>query len=238
MTNNLSNIQIVLVEPQSSSNIGAVCRAMNTMGITKLAIVGTTIYNTARIKNLSVHSFEIYEQSKRYKNLNNALEKSVLSAGTTRRIGKRRKYISIFPEELAHKIDSIESGEISIVFGRESSGLTVEELEACDIAVSIPSSPDSPSLNLAQAVQVITYSIYRSNFSGKGYNPVNSIRMEQVINTMSESLESLNFFKKNEKKELEHFFSDIFMRAGTSQAETLRIEKTFRKISGIIKNKN
>ncbi len=238
MNNKLDRIQIVLVEPQSSSNIGAVCRAMKTMGITRLAIVGTTIYNTARIKDLSVHSFDIYEQSKRYKNLNSALKNSVLSAGATRRTGKRRKYISIFPEELSNKIDSIDSGIISIVFGRESSGLTVEELEECDIAVTIPSSPDAPSLNLAQAVQVITYSIYRSNFEGKGYNPVDSQRMDQVIKTISESLERLDFFKKKEQNELEHFFSDIFMRAGTSQTESMRIEKIFRKIAGIKINKN
>lgn len=238
MTNKLDRIQIVLVEPQSSSNIGAVCRAMKTMGITKLAIVGTTIYNTAKIKNLSVHSYEIYEQSKRYKNLNSALKNSVLSAGTTRRTGKRRKYLSIFPEELSNKIDSIESGLISVIFGRESNGLTVEELEECDIAVTIPSSPDSPSLNLAQAVQVITYSIYRSNFEGKGYNPVDSQRMEQVIQTISDSLESLDFFKKNEKTELEHFLSDVFMRAGVSQPESRQVEKIFRKIAGIKVNKN
>jgi tRNA/rRNA methyltransferase len=234
----LDSIQIVLVEPQSSSNIGAVCRAMKTMGITKLAIVGKTIYNTARIKDLSVNSFDIYEKSKRYNSLKKALANSVLSAGTTRRTGKRRKYISVFPEELNYKIDSIESGEISIVFGRESSGLTVEELEECNIAVNIPSSPDAPSLNLAQAVQVVTYSIYRSNFEGKGYTPVTSERMELVIKTISDSLETLDFFKKNEKNELEHFFSDIFMRAGISQNESLRIEKTFRKISGINKKLN
>lgn len=238
MKDKLDRIHIVLVEPQSSANIGAVCRAMKTMGITNLSIVGKTIYDTAKIKNLSVHSFNIYEKSKRYTHLKEALSNSVLSAGTTRRIGKRRKYISVFPEELSNKINSIESGEISIVFGRESSGLTVEELEHCNIAVTIPSSPDSPSLNLAQAVQVITYSIYRSNFEGKGYNPVNSERMEQVINSISNSLEGLEFFKKNEKNELEHFFSDIFMRAGISQKESLRIEKTFRKISGIKMNKN
>lgn len=238
MKDKLNRIQIVLVEPQSSSNIGSVCRAMKTMGITKLAIVGTTIYNTARIKDLSVNSFDIYEKVKRYNSLEAALANSVLSAGTTRRTGKRRKYISIFPEELNDKINSIESGEISIVFGRESSGLTVEELEECNIAVNIPSSPDSPSLNLAQAVQVVTYSIYRSNFEGKGYTPVNSERMKLVIKTISDSLEKLDFFKKNEKNELEHFFSDIFMRAGISQNESLRIEKTFRKISGIKINKN
>lgn len=237
MKNKLERIQIVLVEPQSSSNIGAVCRAMKTMGITKLAIVGKTIYNTARIKELSISSFDIYEKSKRYDSLKTALANSVLSAGTTRRTGKRRKYISVYPEELISKINSIESGEISIVFGRESSGLTVDELEECNIAVTIPSSPDSPSLNLAQAVQVITYSIHRSCFEGKGYTPVNSERMEIVIKTVSDSLENLDFFKKNEKNELEHFFSDIFMRAGISQKESLRIEKTFRKISGIKNNK-
>ena len=237
MPKNLNNIQIVLVEPQSSANIGAVCRAMGTMGITRLVITGNAIYNTARIKDLAIHSFDIYKNSKRFKNLKTALENSVLSAGATRRTGKKRKYISVYPEELSKKIDSIESGEISIVFGRESSGLTVEELAECNIAVTIPSSPDSPSLNLAQAVQVITYSIFRSKFEGKGYKPVNSKRMDQIMGTITESLESIDFFKKNEKTELEHFFSDIFSRAGISQTESLRIEKTFLKISGI-KKKN
>jgi len=238
MTNNLNNIQIVLVEPQSSENIGSVCRAMKTMGISKLSIVGKTIYDSGKIKNLSVHSYEVYENSKRFDNLKKALENSVLSAGTTRRTGKKRKYISVFPEELSRKISSIKSGEISIVFGRESSGLTVEELEECNIAVTIPSSPDCPSLNLAQAVQVITYSIYSANFKGSGYTPVTSKRMKEVIDTISDSLGKLNFFKKNEKKELEQFFNDIFSRAGISQTESVRIEKTFKKIFGIKINKN
>ena len=238
MTNNLNNIQIVLVEPQSSENIGAVCRAMKTMGISKLSIVGKTIYDSGKIKNLSVHSYEVYENSKRFDNLKKALENSVLSAGTTRRTGKKRKYISVSPEELSRKTSSIKSGEISIVFGRESSGLTSEELEECNIAVTIPSSPDSPSLNLAQAVQVITYSIYSSNFNGIGYTPVTSKRMKQVIDTISYSLEKLNFFKKNEKKELEQFFNDIFSRAGISQTESVRIEKIFTKIFRIKINKN
>lgn len=238
MKDNLDRIQIVLVEPQSSENIGSVCRAMKTMGISKLAIIGKKVYDTARVNNLSVHAFDIYEKSIRYENLKSALKTSVLTAGTTRRSGKKRKYISIYPEELASKIADISEGEISIVFGRESSGLTVEELAECNIAVNIPSSPDSPSLNLAQAVQVITYSIYRSNYSGKGYTPVNSERMEQVIETIASSLDKINFFKLKEREELEQFFSDLLMRAGTSQTESLRIEKTFRKIAGIKNHKN
>ena len=232
------SIQIVLVEPQSSDNIGAVCRAMKTMGITKLAIVGEKIYDKTRVKNLSVNAFDIYERSLRYEDLKSAVKNSVFTAGATRRSGKKRKFFSVYPEELALRISDIEEGEISLVFGRESSGLTVDELAECNIAVYIPSSPDSPSLNLAQAVQVITYSIYRSNFFGKGYKPVNSGRMEQVIETIASSLEKIEFFKLNERVELEQFFSDIFMRAGVSQSESVRIEKTFRKIAGIKIHKN
>lgn len=238
MKDNLDRIQIVLVEPQSGENIGSVCRAMKTMGISKLAIIGKKVYDTARVNNLSVHAFDIYEKSIRYENLKSALKTSVLTAGATRRSGKKRKYISIYPEELASKIADISEGEVSIVFGRESSGLTVEELAECNIAVNIPSSPDSPSLNLAQAVQVITYSIYRSNYSGRGYTPVNSERVEQVIETIASSLEKINFFKQKERVELEQFFSDLLMRAGTSQTESLRIEKTFRKIAGIKNHMN
>jgi tRNA C32,U32 (ribose-2'-O)-methylase TrmJ len=62
--------------------------------------------------------------------------------------------------------------------------------------------------------------------------------MDQVIETVSDSLNKFNFFKKNEQSELEHFFSDIFMRACISQSESLRIEKTFQKLQGIILNKN
>ncbi|MDA3940284.1 MAG: RNA methyltransferase, partial [Spirochaetia bacterium] len=54
MNDKLKHIQIVLVQPQSSENIGSVCRAMKTMGISKLAIIGSTIYDPNRIKKLSV----------------------------------------------------------------------------------------------------------------------------------------------------------------------------------------
>jgi tRNA/rRNA methyltransferase len=111
--------------------------------------------------------------------------------------------------------------------------LTDQELEECNIAVTIPSSEDSPSLNLAQAVQVITYSIFRLDFEGKGYTPIDSKRMSQVIKTVSGSLGKIDFFKKNEKNELESFFSDIFARAGISQSESVRIEKTILKLTGI-----
>jgi len=203
------------------------------MGIHKLAIIGNTVYDTLKIKNLAVKAFDIYEASRRFNNLETALKNSVLIAGTTRRQGKKRKFTTFTPEELSKKISDIEQGEISIVFGRETNGLTVEELAMCNIAVTIPSSPELPSLNLAQAVQVICYSIHISRHKGGIYKPITKSQMNNVIESVSNSLEKINFFKKKEKYETEIFLADIFMRAGISNAESRRIERIFRKISGI-----
>ncbi len=238
MNKKMDQIQIVLVEPKTSANIGAICRAMKTMGIHKLAIIGSTIYDTLKIKNLAVNAFDIYEKSQRFNDLNSALINSVLIAGTTRRNGKKRKFITHTPEELSKKIADINQGEISIIFGRETNGLTVKELAQCNISVTIPSSRESPSLNLAQAVQVICYSIYTANNSEKNFKPVTKTRMDNVINSVINSLDQINFFKKNEKKETEVFLTDVFMRAGVSETETRRIERIFLKIAGIVQNRD
>jgi len=237
VSNKLDQIQIVLVEPKTSANIGSICRAMKSMGIHKLAITGNTVYDTIKIKNLAVNAFDIYESSRRFNNLKTALTNSVLIAGATRRLGKKRKFTTFTPEELSNKIANIEHGEISILFGRETNGLTVEELAMCNIAVTIPSSPELPSLNLAQAVQVISYSIYKSKYNGINYKPITKSQMDNVIESVSNSLEKINFFKKNEKHETEIFLTDIFMRAGVSDAESKRIKRIFLKISGIVQQK-
>ncbi len=221
------------MEPKTSANIGSICRAMKTMDLHKLAIIGSTIYDTIKIKNLAVNAFDIYENSLRFNNLESALENSVLIAGTTRRQGKKRKFTTFTPEELSKKISNIEQGEISIVFGRETNGLTVKELALCNIAVTIPSSPELPSLNLAQAVQVISYSIYNSKCNGKHYQPITKSQMDNVIESVTNSLEKVNFFKKNERNETRIFLTDIFMRAGVSDAESKRIERIFLKITDI-----
>ncbi|MCF6336165.1 MAG: RNA methyltransferase, partial [Spirochaetales bacterium] len=152
----------------------------------------------------------------------------------TRLLGKKRKYLSIYPEELAIKIGELSRGTVSIVFGRESDGLTAEELSICNIAVKIPSSPAFPSLNLAQAVQVIAYSLFRAENREKvSYIPIDLEKMKNLMENVVLSLEEINFFKKNEKEELRHFFTDIFMRAGISLAESEKIEKNFKKIAGL-----
>lgn len=228
---NLSRIRIVLVEPQDGANIGSVCRAMKTMGITELAITGTKEYDENRVRTLALHAYDLYENHLRFENLQQALADTVLSVGASRRRGKNRKYFALLPEQLAQRIAQTGAGTVAIVFGREADGLTDAELALCHMGVKIPTSDAFPSLNLSQAVQIITYTLYRELVPALGFTPIVETRLQEVAQTIGESFDKIRFYKQDEKSEVERFFRDILARATLSEKEAKRIEKMFIKMA-------
>ncbi len=229
----MSTIQIVLVDPRFAANIGSVCRAMKTMGIKDLAIVSDKEYDANRVYSLAIHAKDVYDSSTRFHRLEAALEESVLTFGASRRRGKFRKYFSISPKEMAEKISLIKEGRISIVFGRESDGLTDYELALCNMAVRIPTSDEFPSLNLAQAVQILTYTLFTEKKPLRVYSPVTGESMNILIDTITDSLDTIGFFKLEEKEEVGIFFKDILSRSLLSTSESKRLNKMFKKIAAI-----
>lgn len=229
----MSTIQIVLVEPRFAANIGSVCRAMKTMGIKELSIVSDKEYDADRVYSLAIHAKDVYDSSTRFHRLEDALKESVLTFGASRRRGKFRKYFSISPKEMAEKISLIKEGRISIVFGRESDGLTDYELALCNMAVKIPTSDEFPSLNLAQAVQILTYTLFTEKKPLHVYSPVTGESLNSLIDTITDSLDTIGFFKLEEKEEVGIFFKDILSRSMLSTSESKRINKMFKKIAAI-----
>ncbi len=231
--NQLQRIQIVLTEPQEAGNIGSVCRAMKSMGFTKLCITGKQKYDEDRIRTLAVHAYDLYTSHRRAHTLEEALGESIFSVGATRRRGKFRKYFSYLPEQLAEHISTLGEGTISVVFGREADGLTDRELQLCHAAVRIPASDLFPSLNLAQAVQVITYVLRRELSSIGGFQPIEPERLTEVTETIMDSWDRIGLFKLDERTEVARFYRDIFARSGLSQRESERIEKMFKKMADL-----
>lgn len=233
-TKELDQIEIILVEPQESANIGSTCRAMKTMGITHLTIIGSRIYDEERIKTLAVHAFDLYENHKRFDNLIDAISDSILVVGASRRRGKKRKYFALYPEQLADRINKAGDGKKSIVFGREADGLTDKELNLCHMGVNIPSIGSAMgSLNLAQAVQVITYTLYKNLKGTKGFEQIINERVHEISNSMTASLDSIGYYKGMEKEDVNRFFTDIIARATLSEKEASKLEKMFKKIAKI-----
>ena len=237
MQKKLDRIQIVLVEPQDSANVGSVCRAMKTMGISRLCITGRKrgYFHLDRVYAPAVHAKELFDNARYCTTLEEALADSVLSAGVTRRRGKYRKYFSYLPEQFVEKADTIAEGTVSMVFGRESSGLRDDELQLCSTAVHIPSSPRFPSLNLAQAVQVCTYACYRGFGDALGsYTPIERKRVQELSDCVVSSLDDFDFFKQQEREDVRRLLTDVFTRASLSQSESVKIEKIFKRINAFV----
>lgn len=241
MENNnwLDRIQIVLVETQDAANIGSVCRAMKTMGLTHLAIVGDKEYDENRLRTLALHAADLWENAKRYKSLDEALEASSLSIGATRRRGKLRKMSAYSPEQLAEKLSEYPEGIVSIVFGREADGLRDDEVNKCSAIVTIPTSDLFPSLNLSQAVQIIAYTLFTKSLPYKqGMVAVEKERIDKGVDEISSHLSAIGYYKwDEEEKWTKQFLADMIERAGLSESEMQRFEKIFRKSEAIARYK-
>lgn len=239
-SNNLNRIQIVLVDTQDGANIGSVCRAMKTMGISRLVLVSDRTYDENRVRTLALHASDIWENAIYCRTLEEALSSSIFSVGATRRRGKFRKSSSLSPEELSDKISLMGEGLVSIVFGRESNGLTDEEVNCCSQIVTIPTSENFPSLNLSQAVQIITYNLYnelKPEIAEKV--AVDKGRIQKSVDDSISHLDEFGYFKQEfEKQWTESFLKDVYERAQLTENEIKRMEKIFSKMTKIAKYKN
>lgn len=237
----LDDICIVLAGPEESRNIGSACRAMANMGIKKLRIVGKRKdFKDRQIRILAIHAAYIWDQAEFFDSITQAVSDCVISAGTTRRRGKKRKEWLVTPEEFASGEALKQQGKAAIVFGNERTGLTDEELEECSMGIQIPSSPDFPSLNLSHAVQIICYTLYRkletANYSG--YTPISLERLNKTVTGITGNLQKIGFFSVTGRPEMENFWEGILARAALSEGEAAYLEKVFTKAAGLAsKNK-
>jgi len=236
---NLDRIEIVLVGTQDGANIGSCCRAMKTMGLTRLSLVTEREYAENRVRALAIHASDLWENRNTYPTLGEALKGCVLSVAATRRHGKFRKATCVTPEQLADQISALGEGRVSIVFGRESDGLTDDEVNECAEVVTIPSSEKFPSLNLSQAVQVITYTLFSHiKPSPTGIVPVTQQRVTSATERVIAAMEAMQYFKlEDERRWTEQFIHDIFERAQMSELEMQKMEKVFMKMSTIARFK-
>lgn len=159
----LTNIRIVLVAPSHPGNIGAAARAMKNMCLENLTLVTPEKFPDADATARAVGADDILANAVVTESLPEALADCHLVLGAS----ARKRSLSCpqtEPAEAARTIlDASEKGIVAVVFGRERTGLTNEELQHCHQLVNIPCNPDYSSLNLAAAVQVISYEILKSH---------------------------------------------------------------------------
>jgi TrmH family RNA methyltransferase len=153
------NIRIVLVEPSHPGNIGAVARAMKTMELKCLYLVKPKIFPHVDATARASKADDVLANAVVTKSLADAIKGSKLVFGASARV-RALSLPTLNPREAAQTITK-EAQEhiITIVFGRENNGLSNEELDMCNYQIHIPTDPEFYSLNLASAVQLISYEI-------------------------------------------------------------------------------
>lgn len=153
-----NNYTIILVEPQSDENLGAVARAMNNFFFNKLVLISPIASISSKAALATAHGSEkILINSGLAKNLKSAIEQQHIVIGTTQRKRKAGEPF-LHLKELKKKISiETEAKNIAFVFGSEKTGLTNTQLALCDLICTIPTITKQPSLNLAQAVMLFLY---------------------------------------------------------------------------------
>ncbi|ROR05705.1 tRNA (cytosine(32)/uridine(32)-2'-O)-methyltransferase TrmJ [Erwinia sp. JUb26] len=155
----LQNIRIVLVETSHTGNMGSVARAMKTMGLTNLYLVNPLVKPDSQAIALAAGASDVIGSATIVDTFDEAIAGCSLVVGTSAR-SRSLPWPMLDPRECGLK--SVEEGQqapVALVFGRERVGLTNEELQKCHYHVAIAANPEYSSLNLAMAVQVITYEV-------------------------------------------------------------------------------
>lgn len=155
----LTNIRIVLVNTTHPGNIGGAARAMKNMGLSRLYLVAPKEFPSEKATWRSAGATDVLDDAVVVESLDEAIEGCSLVVGTSAR-ERRIPWPLLDPRECGESVYSESTEhEVAVVFGREDRGLTNEELHKCNYHVHIPANPDYSSLNLATAVQVVTYEI-------------------------------------------------------------------------------
>jgi TrmH family RNA methyltransferase len=157
------NVYVVLVEPRNPGNIGSTVRAMKNMGISHLRLVNPVEYrDDVEQRKMGYRSQEIIKESQEYKSLSEALQDISLVFLATSKKGKWKRDF-VYPEKAGEIIARrLKKEKIALIFGREDSGVTIDESQMANYFIYVPAAVKYPSLNLSQAVLLVLYDIYRA----------------------------------------------------------------------------
>jgi len=155
-------VRVILLEPEKPGNIGAVARSMKNFDLSDLWIVNPKTRIDGEARAYAMRGLNILESARITSSFEKALKDVDVVVGTSSveaRSPSNVSRLAITPRQLAERAGSTK-GIIAIVFGRESTGLTNQELEACDFMVTIPASRDYNVLNVATAASIVFYELF------------------------------------------------------------------------------
>ncbi len=227
-------VRIVLVQPEGEINIGSIARLAKNFGVNELFLVDPVAKITEKSREFAAKAVDILEQIVIVKSLSEALSGVDLSVCTSAIVGGEKDVLRhpITPWQLVDLVRNKE--KIAIVFGRESVGLTRDEISQCDVLVTIPANPEYPTLNLSHAVGIILYELYKGliyelDREKTLYKPASRETIDLILKYFERILELLERDERRKEK-IYTSFRRILNKSNPSDAEAHNILYIMRKI--------
>jgi tRNA (cytidine32/uridine32-2'-O)-methyltransferase len=230
----LEDLEIILIEPSHPGNIGAAARAMKVMGLSNLTLVNPVRFPAKEANARAVGAIDLLEKARVCKSLELATEGLAYVYGTTARARQMGAPV-VSPRVAAREI--VEGrGRIAVVFGREQAGLKNSELDFCQKSIRIPTQEHFKSLNLGQAVQIVSYELRMAYLeldetSGESLDEERDqlVSADQVLGMKKHLLsvmEQVEYFDPSQPKLLERRLARFINGAGVRRSE-LQIARGF-----------
>ncbi|MET0103372.1 MAG: tRNA (cytosine(32)/uridine(32)-2'-O)-methyltransferase TrmJ [Sedimenticola sp.] len=215
----LSNVRIVLIETSHPGNIGAVARAMKNMCLEHLCLVRPRHYPSAEATARASGADDLLAKAKVYDDLDEALKGCRLVVGASARL-RSVEWPQMQPRECAEQaFQEAAEGDVALIFGRESSGLRNSELDRCQFLVHITANEEYASLNLAQAVQVLTYELHVASLQAAPageevqQDVASAEAMEGFFGHLEQALSDIGFSDPRQSNKLQRRLRRLFFRA-------------------------
>ncbi|MBV05811.1 MAG: tRNA (cytosine(32)/uridine(32)-2'-O)-methyltransferase TrmJ [Gammaproteobacteria bacterium] len=222
------SIKIVLVGTTHPGNIGAAARAIKTMGLRHLDLVCPKEFPSDEAIYRSKAAKDILEKASIHETLFESVKDCEVVIGTSAR-NRKVPWPVLNPKNASKEVSSSvkNNSKVAIVFGREDRGLTNEELGLCNLHVHIPTYEDYTSLNLAQAVQIMTYEIRMCFIESESLENdqewdvdlASSEQTERLIDHMDELMKEVEFYDTENPRKLLMRVRRFFKRSGIDAME-------------------
>lgn len=227
MTGSFASVRVVLVNTSHPGNIGAVARAMKNMCLERLYLVEPNEFPSAEATSRASGADDLLARAVVCSTLEEALAGCHFVAGTSARNRSISWPVMASRESAARLVEESAMGDVALVFGREDSGLTNEELDRCHYLVHIPTNPDFSSLNLGAAVQVLAYELMMAEPLAKSLANEEEARgelatadeMESFFQHLEQTMVELEFLDRNHPRKLMRRLRRLFNRARPDQTE-------------------
>ena len=225
--NSFDQVRVVLIKTSHSGNIGQSARAMKNMGLKHLVLVDPQASINSQAISMASGADEILRDAQMVSCLSDAIAHCQLVFATSAR-SRELQWPTISPAQMAEKILNQPKQNVAIVFGAERSGMTNDELSMCHFHVQIPTNPDFSSLNLSQAVQVMSYALRHAQFESQQAVESESKSKEvkascQQLETLIHRCESLmqqsGFLDARQPKKLMYRMRRLLMRTDLLETE-------------------